>query len=440
MSMIYDSRAQLFAVDGIATETTVATFVSAASNKEVRLFQEDGQAAAGAGDTFFITYKDGSGICHTSPKIVPSNIISYKKTAAVTAVPAYSYFGVDVTGMAINDLFNVFVRIYGLGTGSSADQYEKTVMTTVATGDTSATLAAKIGIQLYKNFASEYKIAGRGTTVYNKAGYSKIYATEAAVVADKAALTDTHLIWVIANAKPYTVADKTALTFATICTEKTNWATEIAANTAVVVPAVKYYDFVQLSGTTHRIYICAKTVAQDDERFSGTSSITNVSAVWYDASAGYAKTEAAVTHVFEVINPGSGKRLRNKEVSLDFNHRPYGRFEIMGEAPQLNIVTTTSYTLVDIVFKTEDLNTNNANVKTKGYFQVTVAFATAAHADTFIASLDAVVKGDVVTSGELAALTLGDLADVDFTTPPENGEVIKYDGTDEVWVPAADAT
>lgn len=389
--MIYDSRAQLFAADGIATETTVATFVSAASNKEVRLFQEDGLAAAGASDTFFVAYKDTNGICITSPKIVPGNIISYAKTSSVTAVPAYASFPVDITSMAAGDLFEVFARVYGLGSGSTADQYEKTVITTFASGDTSATLAAKIGVLLYQNFGSEYKIGGRGTTVYNKAGYNKIYTTQAAALADKASLTDATLIWIIADAAPYTVADKTETTFAALCTAKTDWSSEISDGTAVTVPAVKYYDFVQLDGTSDSIYICAKTVAQDDERFSGTSSITNVSATWYDASNTYVKSDVTVTHVFEVVNPGSGKRLRNKEVSLDFNHRPYGRFEIMGEAPQLNIVTSTNYGVVDIVFNTEDLNTNNQLVKTKGVFTVSIACSTDADADTLVSAIGTII-------------------------------------------------
>lgn len=39
-----------------------------------------------------------------------------------------------------------------------------------------------------------------------------------------------------------------------------------------------------------------------------------------------------------------------------------------------------------------------------------------------------------------SSISLGDLADVDLTTPATNGQVLKYDGTDEKWEAGADAT
>lgn len=429
--MIYDSRDQLFAAGGIATETTAATFVASASNKEVRLFQADGQAAAGAGDTFFAAYKDGNGTPITSAMIGASDVISYKKTSPKTAVPSYASFAVDVTGLADGDLLNVFARVYGLGTGSSMDQYEKTVVATFESGDTSATLAAKMGVLLYQNWASDYTTTGRGTTTYNKAGYAAIYTTETAALAAVGDLSDTNLVWVIANAKPYTFAASGA-TFASNFTEKTDWSTELAASpaTAVVVPAVKYYDFVQIDDTNDSLYICAKAVTQDDERFSGRSSITNVSATTYDVSNSYAKSDFTVTHVFEVVNPCSGKLLRNKEVSLDYNQRPYGRFEILGENPVLNIDTSTDYYVVDIVYNIRDFNTNNQLVKTKGKYQMTIACTASADADTIITQLGVIKNGET--------LSLGDLSDVDLSTPGTDGQVLGTDGT--TWTPADDAT
>lgn len=393
MSMIYDSRDQLFAAGGIASETTAATFVTGASNKEVKLLQEDGTAAAGAGDTFFAAYKDNKGVVHTSPYIVPENITSYKKTSAQTAVPAYSYFEVDTTGMAADDLLTIFGRVYGLGTGSSMDQIEVTFGVTFETGDTSATLANKIGIAAYNNFASEYKISASPTTVYNKAGYAKIYETSADYEdADFAndASDDGSLVWVINEAKPYTYTYSDG-TWANDFAEKTDWSSEITAETAVEVPSVKYYDFVQLDDTNDSIYLIAKEVAQDDERFSGTSSITKFSAVWYDDSNSYAKGELDTTYVFETVNLGAGKRLRNKEVSLDFNHRPYGRFEVAGEDPVLNIDVDTDYYVVDIAFKVQDDNTNNQLVKTKANYHLTIACTSSGDADTLISAIDTIV-------------------------------------------------
>jgi len=394
MSMIYDSRDQLFAAGGIATETTAATFVSGASNKEVRLFQEDGAAAAGAGDTFFVAYKDSNGVVHTSPYIVPENILTYKKTSAVTAVPAYSYFDVDVSSAAAGDLFTVLGRVYGLGTGSSMDQIEKTVTTTFATGDTTATFAAKVGVALYNNFAGEYN-AGNSTTVYNKAGYTAIYETTTDAVGDEEeglAINgddDDSIVWILSENAAYTYAYVDG-TFANDFTIKTDWSTEIADETAVEVPSVKYYDFVQLAGTTHSLYMCAKAVAQDDERFSGTSSITKFGAAWYDESNSYVKTDVDTTYVFETVNPGSGKRLRNKEVSLDFIHRPYGKFDKMGFTPSLNIDVDTDYYVVDIEFKVQDLNTNNQLVKTKATYHTTIACTSSDDADTLVSALDTI--------------------------------------------------
>ena len=43
-------------------------------------------------------------------------------------------------------------------------------------------------------------------------------------------------------------------------------------------------------------------------------------------------------------------------------------------------------------------------------------------------------------SGGGGATSLGDLSDVDLTTPATDGQVLKYSGTDSKWKPGTDST
>ena len=63
---------------------------------------------------------------------------------------------------------------------------------------------------------------------------------------------------------------------------------------------------------------------------------------------------------------------------------------------------------------------------------IILAFATEAHADTILGYINLAKDG--------AALTLGDLADVDLATAaPTDNQVLSYDDASETWVPATDA-
>ena len=70
---------------------------------------------------------------------------------------------------------------------------------------------------------------------------------------------------------------------------------------------------------------------------------------------------------------------------------------------------------------------------TAGQFIVGIAITAASAAGDL-------VQVQITKSGYKAASSIGDLPDVDLSTPPTDGQVLKYDNSSSKWKPAADAT
>lgn len=433
MYVIPDVRTTMFVAGGVATEKTTALFISGASAKEVQILSEGGQAVPAYGEDFFIAYKDVNGTYLRTNTIKPGNIKSATVTSAITPIPTYSYFDVDITGMAAGDEIQTMVQVYGFGTSSWHQRLNRVISEKFVTSDTSVALGARLGIKIQENLARTFE-SKPATTVYNKAGYKAVYETEAAAEAAIGDLTDGQLVWVIANSAAYTVAKSGGTAFADDFTLKTDWSAEIAATTAEVVQACKYFDVVQLDSTSDRLFIICKVLSQDDRRKFGYESPVYVGAQWLDASNKDVKTDIGVTHVAERLNPGDGKHIRNMEVALDTIHRPYGKFAKMGESPVLASDTTVSYTVLNLVYKMADGNTpHQLSVGNDNYHTLQIAFTSSVDAANFLAAIVLTYNLDspAEVDAKIAAITLNDLADVVIASG-QTGDIIQLAG-DKKW-------
>lgn len=303
----------LFIATGYATETTAATFISGASNGEVAALKKNGSAAAAKGEDAYVLFKDGQGRVKASDTLKPGQIKSVTKVDPVTVVPAYASFDVSATGLAAGDILEGLVRIQEFGSKSVLDEYPAPFSYTFATGDD----ADDIAEGLIKSLSFEFsRVEGKHDKyVNNIAGYAKVYTTKAAVVADKANLTDTSVIWVMEDNKAWIVADKTASTFATICTtEKTDWSTEITAGTAEYLNANPWFHFVKLDGDTPKLYIIAKSQPTTDMKLQGYDIKFKVGLRVLDGTTFDEQSTVTVTNVGKVHSPGEGKLIRNLEI------------------------------------------------------------------------------------------------------------------------------
>jgi hypothetical protein len=427
-------RQQLMVADGVATEETMAGFISTASVKEIAVLNETGTAVPTAGETFFITYKDSNGTLVKSNWITPKAIKSVRKVAASVAIPTYSYFAVDVTSKAAKDVLEILTRVYGFQTGALPDRLSFTTGVVMESGDTTDTMGVKAGIAVSKQLAYAYESYPE-STVYNKAGYVAIYETEALALADVGNLTDTNLVWVIANSKPYTFAASGA-SFASNFTEKTDWATQIAATTAVAIPKSRYFDVVQLDADPVVIYVICKALVQDDERKLGTESPVYVGVQWLDESADYVKTDVGVTRVAEQPSAGDGKQIRNMEVSLDKLHRFGGRFDKLGETPVLNSVKTDNYSVVTIQYLISDYGNHTLGVEKANWHTLFIAFNDSTKATNFYNTM-------LTIASAVPAHNLEDHTNVTLTNIADDEvfAAVVTEGTGAIeWVNAADAT
>jgi len=434
---IPDVRQSMFVAGGIASEATVGEFVTSASAKEVKLYAENGAAVPAYGEDFFIAYKNVDSTYLRTNTIRPANIKYVNVATAITPIPTYSYFDVAIAGMAAGDTVEAMTQIYGFGTSSWHQRLNKVVSETFLAADTSAALSARLGITLQETLARTFE-SKPTYTVYNKAGYKKIYETQTDALADHGNLTDTWLVWVIADQKAYTFANS-GTTFADHFTEKTSWTSELTASppTAETVLACKYFDIVQLADTSHRLYVICKVLSQDDERKFGYESPVYVGAQWLDASSHDAKTDIGVTRVAERLNPGDGKYLRDWEVALDKIMRPYGRFEKMGETPVLGIDKTASYTVLTLCYKMADGNTpHQLSVGNDNYHTLFIPFTSSSDATDFLAAIN--VTKDVATQAELNAFTLNSLSDVTIVSGA-SGDILQLNAS-SVWVNVASDT
>lgn len=420
----------LLVSEAIASETTDATFYSGASSKEVQIFREDGQAVPSTTGKFFLLAKRADGSIVKSGTIDGSKITSVTKTSPVTTVPEYNSFPVVNTDLSVGDTATVFMKYWGVGSQSKMDWTFKNVAYTLTT----TTVAGKDGIAdgvahaLFQNLAEDWYYNNRPQFVHNKAGYAAVYTTEATALAAVGDLSNTNLVWVLANAKPYTFS-ASGDTFASNFTEKTSWTSELSAKTAEYVVAPAFYDIVTTSAGV--VYIVAKVQDRVIDKFDGESSKTYVGAAVVDpvAASNTPIIEWVVTRVGEAYNPTSGKRLANLEAHLDKKVRQYGSYNYKEFTFVPNIVEATDYYTVTVNY-TQAANTR---VMTANPQESTLIIAcdASADADTLITAINLTINGAAAT------YSLNDLTDVTITDAAD-GEILTSDGTD--WANEVPAT
>ena len=347
----------LFVATGYATdETTAAAFLSGASTGEIAVFQLDGAAAPASGEGFYLLYKKSDGTIKASTKISDKQLsgVTLTKTDPTTIVPAYSSWTVSTTGIAAGDVYNGFFRISNFGSRSVLDEYPQKFDYVFQSGDDYDDVAEGLIKSMSYNFS---KVEGQQSQYVNfKTGYVAVYATEAAALAGKASLDNDDLIWVIQHNKPYTWADDTATTFATLATEKTDWSSELTAGTAEYLPDNPWFHFIKTDGTSPVITVTAKLQSGVDEKIHPYDIEFAIGLETLDYSNTYAGTAVTVTNVAKARSAGDGKDVRALEVFAaghtgDFYRK--GGWPNNFDASYVSSVTTNYY-MVNINFKQKD--------------------------------------------------------------------------------------
>lgn len=160
--------------NALATETTVATFVSAASDKEIGVFSKDGGAVA-AGKKFYVLQKTNGNAAkglnyefsdEIDPKLV-DQIVVKKYAPEVQKVVTVTF---DST-VAINTAYEVMIRLYN-DSGTLSVENFRHITGSYVTGETAPTLATVIaGVKdsLEKSLAKEgeslFTITSTATTL-----------------------------------------------------------------------------------------------------------------------------------------------------------------------------------------------------------------------------------------------------------------------------------
>lgn len=417
----------LFIATGYASETTAATFIASASTNEVAVLKKDGQAAAAFGEDAYVIGKDSNGRLKTSDVLKAGQVKSVTKVNPVTIVPSYASWDVSVTNVAAGDIYEGLVRISGYGSLSPYDEYPAPFNYVFASGDDVDDVAEG----LIKSLSFEFsRVEGKNSTYVNFiTGYDKVYTTKAAVVTDKANLTNGKFIWVMEDNKAWIVADKTASTFATICTtEKTDWSTELGNGTAEYLKGNPWFHFVKLDGATPKIYIIAKDQPTTDNKLQGYDIIYKVGLQILDAVDYTVNSTVTVTNVGKVSSPGDGKNIRRLEVFAkghtgDF-YRGMGYPNNFDATYDASI--TTNYYLVNVEFyqAVQDNTTVSGHPSQK---LLQIACSTSGVADSVYAALNGLVD---------KAIYLNDLADV-VTTGATDGQQLTYVDSTSTWEPGA---
>jgi len=425
----------LFIATGYASETTAATFIASASASEVAVLKKDGTAAAAYGEDAYVLWKEANGRLRSSDTLKAGQIKSVTKSDPVTVVPAYASFDVSVSGLAAGDVYEGLVRVQNYGSQSVYDEYPAPFFHTFVTGDTVDTVTEG----LIKSLSFEFsKAEGASSKYVNfKTGYASVWTTEAAVIAGKASLTNGDIIWVIANGAAYTVLDKTAATFVLIAgTPKTDWSTEITATTAEYLNGNPWFDFIKLDGATPKIYIIAKEQSMTDMKLQGYDINFKVGINVLDGTSFDQQSAITVTNVGRVSSPGEGKNIRRLE---NFTKGHTGDFyRGMGYPNNFdavyNSVTSTNYYIVNVEFSqaVEDVNTVSGHPSQK---VLQIACSTSGVATSVYNALYELYSHSLVL-GDLPAIALGDLSDVDLTGVSD-GEQLTYVDANTDWEPGA---
>ena len=354
MSTFSSPVRDLIITSAVASETTAATFIASASAGEVAVLNKDGQAAATYGSDAYILSKDLNGRVKSSDTLIAGSIKKVTKVDPVTIVPAYASIPItaaSVTATSAKDVWEGLVRIQEFGSRSAYDEYPAPFNYVAVSGDTVDTVTEG----LIKSLSFEFgRVEGKHDMYVNfKTGYAKVYTTEAAALADKANRTNGDLVWVMQNGKPYAIADKTATTFATLATEKTDWSTQITAGTAEYLNANPWFDFVKLDGSDVTLYIIAKNQTMTDMKIEGYDINFKVGVQILDGTSFEADTTLSVTNVGKVGSPGEGKNIRRLE---NFTKGHTGDFyRGMGYPNNFDAtydsVVTTNYYVVNVEFQ-----------------------------------------------------------------------------------------
>jgi len=345
----------LIITSAVAAETTAITFINSASNGEVAILNKDGQTAAAAGSDAYILSKDLNGRVKASDALIAGSVKKVTKVDPVTIVPAYASFPVTaavVAATTAKDVWEGLVRIQEFGSRSAYDEYPAPFNYVAVTGDTVDTVAEGLIQSLSFEFG---RVEGKHETYVNfKTGYNKVYTTEAAVIADKANLTNGTFIWVMETNKAWIVADKTAATFALICTtEKTDWSVELAAGTAEYLNANPWFHFIKLDGADVTIYIISKNQTTTDMKIEGYDINFRVGVQILDGTSFDTDTTLVVTNVGKVGSPGEGKNIRRLETFTKGHTGDFYRG--MGYPNNFDAtydsVVTTNYWVVNVEFQ-----------------------------------------------------------------------------------------
>lgn len=352
----------LFIATGAATETTVGTFISTTTNGKVTVLKKDGTGAAAAGSDAYIVAKDLNGRVKSSDVLKVKQIKYVTKSDPVTVLPAYSFFDVSIANVNAGDIYEGLVRILNYGSQSAYDEYPAPFFHTFVAGDTVDTVAAG----LIKSLSFQFSKAEGASSKYvnNITGYDKVFATKAAALAAKATLTNGTIIWIMEDNKAWIVADKTALTFATIATtEKTDWSAQITAGTAEYLNGNPWFYFVKAGGAVPRIYIIAKEQSMTNMKMQGYNVEFKVGLRLLDAVDFAENFSVAVTNVGRVSSPGEGKNIRRLE---NFTKGHTGDF-YRGMAYPNNFetsydsVVTTNYWVINVEFSQSEENVNSVS-------------------------------------------------------------------------------
>ena len=417
----------LFIATGYASETTPITFINSASTNEVAVLKKDGTAAAVYGEDAYVLYKDSQGRVRTSDVLKAGQIKSVTKVDPVTVVPAYASWDVSVSGVAAGDIYEGLVRISGYGSRSPYDEYPAPFNYTFVSGDDVDDVAEG----LIKSLSFEFsRVEGKSDKYVNFiTGYDKVYTTKAAVVTDKANLTNGKFIWVMEDNKAWIVADKTASTFATICTtEKTDWSTELGNGTAEYLNANPWFHFIKLDGATPKVYIIEKDQPTTDMKLQGYNIVFKAGLRVLDGTSFDEQSTVTVTNVGRVSSAGEGKNIRRLEIFTKGHTGDYYRgmgypnnFDAIYDASK-----TTNYYLVNVEFMqaVQDVNTISGHPSQK---VLQIACATSGVADSVYAALNGLI---------VKSIALGDLSDV-VTTGATDGEQLTYVASTTTWEPGA---
>lgn len=318
-----------------ATETTASTFMSTASANEVKVLQADGSAVPTAKGNFKIFAKLADGTMKPSEVINPDKVESFTKIAPKTAVLGRY----DVTipaNLTANTLLKINFRIHNWGSKSVEDEYFKYAVYKVKSGDDQEQIINGLIASLANNFEREEPRQRTFTTI-NNYNVEATYASQSAAVSAKGNLSNGQVIAVTADSKYYTVTDVSQTTFAAIFTE-------LADTGSFTIKDNPLFTFTKTgNGTTISLRIQEK----EQEYVAGKRQAHPID---FMITNDFGATQ---TRTARVVNPGSGRRVRDLEwfVFGEFGdvYREMGYPNNFEDIPS-SVSLTGSYYMVNLAY------------------------------------------------------------------------------------------